>query len=176
MNEEINLKLSQLVDNELSRNETIKLLDLVNETSGLEEKLSRYEFISRIIRQEDSIQLETDFVDQVSLKIQQEPVVFSPFWRRSNIGLQAVVAIAASVAVVSVIVFGDLSLPTDSHQTNLTIARDQEAQQKLNVAESAPHSVDKRFVEYLEAHDNSLYSAGSPGFQSYARVVSYGQE
>lgn len=177
MNEDFNLKISQLVDDELDKEEAVQLLESVNKNPELGETMRRYETVARVIRSEGCLQAETDFVSRISQEIQQEPVVLAPNRKRFKKSYQAVAAVAASVAIVSVLVMGGRSLPVDDLQPKLVLAEKQETKRAITVADETEYPpADTRFLDYLEAHDGSLYAAGSSAVNPYARVVIYGQE
>ncbi|MCK5355416.1 MAG: sigma-E factor negative regulatory protein [Methyloprofundus sp.] len=179
MNDDLNLKLSQLVDDELAKDESVKLFELVHEQPELDAKLQRYELLGRVIKSECFIQADADFVSKVSQGLEQEAVVFAPAWRQRRSVMQTLSAIAATIAVIAVIVIGGVSRPTEEAQPPLMLAENNNVKETeaINVeVKEDKAKVDPRFIAYLEAHDNSLYAAGSPGLQSYVRVVSYGQK
>ena len=177
MNEDLNLKISQLIDDELDKDESVQLLELVNKHPELAETLNRYETVGSVIRSEACLQAETDFVGRISQEIRGEPVVLAPNRSRFKKSYQAVAAMAASVAIISVFVMGGRSLPVDDFQSEQVVAENQETEKAVTVADETEYPpADKRFLDYLEAHDGSLYAAGASAVHPYARVVSYGQE
>ncbi|MGR9073802.1 MAG: sigma-E factor negative regulatory protein [Gammaproteobacteria bacterium] len=179
MNEDLRLKISQFMDNELDQKEALKFLELVNEHPELENTIKRFEIIRKVAKAEVPIEAGSDFVSRVSMAIKQEPTVMAPNARRVNKGYQTTAAIAASVAVFSVILMGGYRLSSSDFHSSLLAIRNTETNKPIQLAEKTPEKekpVDNRFNEYLEAHDDSLYAAGSSGFQSYARVVSYGRQ
>lgn len=195
MNDDLNLKLSLFLDDELAKDESVKLLELVQKQPELKTRLRRYELVSGVIKSENFIHAEADFVSKVSQNIKQEAVVFAPAWRQRKSGFQTLSAIAATVAVIAIIAFGGISLTPETSPPALALADNINAnKEKITLATTEnpiiiadkpvitasfneeKAKVDPRFIEYLEAHDNSLYAAGSPGLQSYIRVVSNGQK
>lgn len=197
MNDDLNLKISQLIDDELSKAESVKLLELIHKHPELENKLRRYEIVAGVVKSDRFMHADDDFVSKVSQGIQQEAIVFAPNRLRPRFAIQTLSAIAASVAVIAIIVFGglnsvpDLDLTSNELQATLALTEKLDTKDAIVVATQVkPETiivavatvkenkakVDPRFIEYLEAHDNSLYAAGSPGFQSYIKVVSYGQK
>jgi sigma-E factor negative regulatory protein RseA len=194
MNDDLNLKLSLFLDDELAKDESVNLLELVQQQPELKTRLQRYELVSNVIKSENFIHAEPDFVSKVSQSIKQEAVVFAPAWRQRKSGFQTLSAIAASVAIIAIIAFGGISLTPETSPPPSTVAANNKAvKEKITLAVAEEKlvikdkpiitaaindektNVDPRFIEYLAAHDNSLYAAGSPGLQSYARVVSNGQ-
>ncbi len=194
MNDDLNLKLSLFLDDELAKDESVNLLELVQQQPELKTRLQRFELVSNVIKSENYVHAEPDFVGKVSQSIRQEAVVFAPAWQQRKSGFQTLSAIAASVAIIAIIAFGGISLTSETSTPPATHAANNKAvKEKITLAAADEKlvikdkpiitaaindektNVDPRFIEYLAAHDNSLYTAGSPRLQSYARVVSNGQ-
>lgn len=186
---DLNLQLSQLIDDELGKDESTKLLEKVLKQPELATKLRHYQWVGSAIKTKEIIHTDVDFVNKINQSIKQEAVVFTPAWQHRKTSWKTLSAIAASVAIIG---FGGIKLAPENLKTPFTIADNSKTfkpakpqampvtvaviADKTTTKLTAKSKVDPRFIEYLEAHDNSLYAAGSRGFQSYIRVVSLGQK
>lgn len=168
VNDDLNLRLSRLIDGDLSKEESIQMLDLIHKKPELRAKLHRYNMITQAIKSNDLIYAEGDFINKVSQKIKQESVVFVPAWRWKKQAL----AVAASIAIVVIIVFGNINSKPNYHKINqtLTLAKIQKLtnhQQQTQNLKNVGIGVDARFIEQLKAHDNGLYATVSSEFRPY---------
>jgi sigma-E factor negative regulatory protein RseA len=179
MQEELNLKVSQFIDNDLPVEEALELLDGIEEHQDLKNKLHRYEAIRQAIKTDLFIQVDEGFVRQINQQIQQENVHFLPCKRRIGQNYKTLIAIAASLAIVAVIIIGGLSQSTHNNINELQmIAQDEQSVGQQWADSSSATQLQRenpRYYDYLEAHQGSLYVSGLP-FQHHSRVASYGQE
>ena len=182
MNEEMNQKISQFLDNDLGHDETLDLLQQMRTSPALAEKLNRYEAIGHALKTDQFLTLKPDFSAQISQRLEQEPIHFLPKKKTTNRRYQWL-ALAASVAVVSVVAVR--SLPhlgsTDTPQPPIQVAQQQAhtpASTEQAVAAKQAESeipLNERINEYLQAHNGSMY-ANNPNFKSIARVTTYNQK
>ncbi len=183
MHEELNQKISQLVDNELADDEALSLLRKLHLQPELQGKLNRYEAISHAIKTEVFILPGADFATRVSQQIQQEPSYLLPP-RQSAHNNYKIWAIAASVAAVAVIAswnitkllapaqpIGVVSVAKAPKQQ--TVVKDTELASR-NLPEEIP--LNQRINDYLQAHNNSVYTNGEANFKPYTRVTAYSKE
>lgn len=175
MQEELNSKISELVDHELSVDDALGLLDSINEFPELENKLHRYRAVSQVIKTNTYLSSDVDFVDRVKTELQQEPVYLLPVKQRQTRAYQMISALAASIVVMAIFIYGGMTKPIEDDSSILKIAARTPMQfDKPNSGSSG--APDNKFNDYLEAHRGSLYMAGSPAYQSYVRLADYGQE
>ena len=167
MHELANQKLSQYVDNELSGKETLELLQQLKEQPDLNGKISRYQMVSQVLKNETPVLVNTDFVEQVNQSLEQDVTYLLPKRRRSIGTVVSGLALVASFAIVTVII----NKQTDKSENNRAIIQVADNQQS---AESQLQPTNPRFNEYLHAHRGSLYIA-EPAAHPYAKLAGYGK-
>lgn len=183
MNEEMNQKISQFLDNDLGHDETLDLLQKLRTSPALAEKLNRYEAIGHALKTDQFLTLKPDFSAQISQRLEQEPIHFLPKKKTTNRRYQWL-ALAASVAVVSVVAVR--SLPhlgnTATSQPPIQVAQQHpptpaQPEQAVVAAKPAQSEIplNERINEYLQAHNGSMY-ANNPNFKSMTRVTTYNQK
>ncbi len=166
MQEQLNQKLSQFIDDELDSHQALSLLQSVQNDELLKEKLRRYQIVSQVLKSSEYSPLGTDFSDKIHQQIRQEPTYFMPQKKKPAIRWQkAALAIAASIAIAAVWVSSKVD-----HQKFGSVETVAQSTQPTGAANNA------RFKEYLQAHDNALYVNSMQTAQPYARVVGYQQE
>lgn len=175
MLEDVNLKISQFVDGELSANEALKLLKEMQERPEMDDAFRRYEALSHALRRNVYIAAEEDFVAKVSAKLGDEPVVLRPARRLGQRQARALIAVAASFAVLAIIVAGTLQQRDKPFAAGVEFASRQSVKE-VYAASSRPPVTDARFNEYLEAHGATLYAGGYSAPQAYGQVVNYGRK
>lgn len=170
MREEVNLKISQFVDGELAAVDALKLLKSMDKERELSNVFRRYDAISQALKSDVFLVTDSDFVDTVAARIQDEAVVFAPGRRILKPQIKAFTAVAASVAIVSVIVAGSLQFKERSMLTQLSL---HQPSTPIFVTAARPRSNDARFNEYLEAHGATLYAGKYAAAQTYGQAVKY---
>lgn len=190
MDEELNQRISQLIDNELSHDEVLSLLQKMRKQPQLQGKMSRYEAISHALKAEVFLPARTDFTERVRQQIQHEPAYLLPQQNPLPRRNYKMFALAASIAAVAIMASHILHAPIETFQapdlamvkpqTPAATITDLQAQEKPSVSVAfRPVQQDQfnaRFNEYLQAHSDSVYINGQANFQSYARVAAYGRE
>ena len=175
MQEELNSKISELVDHELSVEDALILLNSVNEFPELEKKLYRYRTVSKVLKADTFIYSDFDFVNRVKREVQHDPVYLLPGKQRKSRNHKIFLALAASITVMAIIIYGGMTNPIEDKLSLLQLA----ASTTLQHDESDRGDLqtpNNEFNDYLEAHRGSLYMAGSPAYQSYVRLADYEQE
>jgi sigma-E factor negative regulatory protein RseA len=178
MQEEINKKMSQFLDDELDQQQALSLLKTVRQDTDLKNKMARYQAVKQVLKSDDCLLAKVDLVDRVQQQIKPEAVYFMPPKRAAITWKRTSLAIAASLAIVAVLVpksFNN-SIINDG---NIRVV----AQQEVQPAEQAKqqyirvkqYPVNHRFNDYLQAHSNSVYTIGASNYQPYARVAGYSQ-
>ena len=102
MPEDLNQKISQLLDNELDHVSALNLLKKMQFQSELKDKMNRYEAISHALKTDVFLSTKADFSTKICQQIQHEPIYLlpqhKPFKRPHKL-----IALAASMAIVAVI-------------------------------------------------------------------------
>ncbi|MGR8935418.1 MAG: sigma-E factor negative regulatory protein [Gammaproteobacteria bacterium] len=181
MREEINLKISQFVDGELDAENAFKVLKSMQQDSQAAETFSRYEAVSQALKTDVFLNIDAGFVDRVSERLKDEPIIFRPAKLPSRDYVKASAAVAASLAVAAVIIAGALQYRDKQIAGRIELARQQTSEQ-IYVDSSPSQEDDTRFNEYLEAHGATLYAgshATTPSYgasEAYGQVVNYGRK
>ena len=159
-------KLSLLIDDQLDRVQAAGLLKAMKGDSELEEKWRRYHLISQALKNDRCSTASSNFADKVHQQLRDEPIHFLAS-RKPTVAWQKTVglAVAASVALVAVIIFGTVEKNTQPIAGINTVAR------QVQVPQTDP--MNARFKEYLQAHDNGWYVNNNVGVQQYARLAGY---
>jgi len=182
MQEELHCKISQFIDDDLSVDEALMLLEQIIDNPGLEAKLYRYQVASQALKTDFRIPPDANFVRQISHTIEQENVHFLPHRLRLKKNYKTLLAVAASFAIVAVIVLGSLSQTQEENIQTLQLAatdeagiesQDQDANEQW-VAVTSPQPPSPPYYDYLEAHQGVLYPPDS-ALHNYARTASYGK-
>ncbi len=194
MDEEVNQKISQFIDNEMTVDEALGLLKDLRSQPGLQKTVNRYQVASNALSggQGQNVTASPDFLAGVKKGIANEPVYLFPPKARSRASKQAVVAIAASVALVAVLAARlDNDKPAAMKLDTLSasavpVAKKQQvlAQKRMLAPGLHEESLKKReeseqnnrFNDFLQAHNTSLYTNGAATFQPYVQTVSYRQD
>lgn len=190
MHEELNQKISQLLDNELGHDEALKLLKQMQMQPELQDKLNRYEAVSHALNTEVFILPASDFAARISQQIQQEPNYLLSQRQRFQYGYK-MLALAASVAAVAVIASWDVIQHQDpakafkvaplaqlSPQQNTKPIQNQAPEKTTVLAQEQASQIplNQRINDYLQAHNNSVYTNGEANFKPYTQVTAYGRE
>lgn len=99
-----NERLSSLLDNELSEKETISLIKEFENNKGLHDKLDRYALIRDAIHDVPQIGDEV-FLKNIQEKLVAGPTILAPDHKNSIIKTPVALALAASVAFLTVLIF-----------------------------------------------------------------------
>jgi len=178
MNTEINKKISQMLDDDLHYTEQERVLMKIKQDPELNNTMSRYQAVSHVFKTDDFVMVKENFLDEINQELKQDPHYFLPRqavnrgsisrWQKTS------AAIAASVAIVAVMVSQKTDLQNTEFQQNVvTVAQKQPVEALPQAVSDSQH---ERFKAYLQAHSNDLYTHGSLNYQPYARVANYGQE
>lgn len=172
MREDLELKISMLMDGELEASEEIRVLTEIRSNPELLDKWNRYHAVRCARAGQGTVLVERGFLEKVSEAVADEPVVFSPAAARRDTPrrtLTYAAALAASVAIVGF--FSWSSLPTGLEQPPSVPAL------ASTEAPAAPVAVDlsrsRQFNDYVITHNESAYRSGGQPMLPYARVVSF---
>lgn len=181
MSEVLKEHLSALLDDELTVSEVAKLVDCVSSDSDLRDKLARYQLISAGFRGEWAAPQTLMVSEQVKRRLDSEPTVLAPNrsvwarrWKRGAAGT----AIAASVAVLAIVVFVEqgpqvipltevAQAPTAELTPALTIDSDR------SVSTTNRQENRDRLGRYLMEHNEFATRGGASGFMPYTTFVTY---
>ena len=191
MYDEINENISRLVDGDLGHNETLDLLKKIQSDDVLKHKMCRFQAISQALKTEQFYQVSTDFSHKVFQAIQQEPAYLMPQLKPKTLtappankaSRRKLYAVAASSLVAAVLVGQELREKPISNTVE-TVSASAMPHQSLPtaLAQSGPAKQRKspplsaQFNDYLQAHNNSVYTNGEANFHPYAKVAAYGRE
>lgn len=67
-------KISRLLDDDLSHDETLILLEIIKEQPELKNKLKRYAAVSHAMKTDDFLWISTDFTTRIQQEIQKMPI------------------------------------------------------------------------------------------------------
>ncbi len=187
MKEEWAIKISMLVDGELSEQESSALLDRIQEDEALREIWVRYQAASSLMRSESNFIIPNDFSKQISLSLESEPTILAPtrqtrsYFNRTTIG-----AMVASVVLFTVIVGNLPEAVTSASSSPVTLAshiqqsiapsseKQLEADAQIVALEEEVWIQDEQLNDYLMKHSEKSRSTGAFAVLPFARVVSYG--
>lgn len=178
MNEELNLKLSQYIDNELEPKERVVFEALLNKNSELQARLERYQLMRQAIKLSPVTEPVNDFLNAIKQQLEHEPIYFLPKRKRVFDNFKPM-AIAVSLLLVAVLT--GYSVKTIQLQLQ-EVAGMQVAQNAVNnnvatvSAKAIEYPINKQISDYLQAHNEELVGNVNPPYQPYARVSSYGQK
>ena len=179
MSEDLNQKISQLLDNELDHVNAFNLLKKMQFRPELQDKMNRYEAISHALKTDVFLSTQADFSTKICQQIQNEPVYFlpqhKPFKRTHKL-----IALAASIAIVAVIAGRSMNDNQFKSASILQVAQQQLPEQSPPPVaydnQAGQYPLNKRINDYLQAHNSSVYTNGEANFQSFARVTAYSQK
>jgi sigma-E factor negative regulatory protein RseA len=181
MSEDLNQKISQFLDNELDHVQALNLLKKMRFQPELQDKMNRYEAISHALKTDIFLTTMSDFSAKTHQQIQQEPVYLLP-QRKPYKQTPKLIALAASIAIVAVVAGHNIN-GQDQHlkaASAVQVAQHQLPEQPSNPVvyanQAAQYPLNKRINDYLQAHNNSVYTNGEANFQPYARVTAYSQK
>lgn len=180
--DELNLKISRFVDDELDLQQALSLMPEVSNNAELKKKINRYQLVSQALKSEQGVFLKSDFAEQISEQIKQEPVYFIPQKKASITWQKTSLAVAASLALVAVMVPKVVKQHTPETQQALVVAQQQpvqrvgEEERQRQLLRLRQQRVNQRLNDYLLAHSNGVYTIGASNYQPYARVAGYSQE
>ena len=166
MSEDLNLKISQLMDNELEYDEALILLNTLADEVQSKHKLNRYLAISHALKNQVYLNVKSDFSETIAKYIQQEsmlvlekPILFKQTYQW--------LVLAASLAIIALVFEQSLGSQLFKPVATLQIA------QQLLPEQS---DLNKRITAYLQNHNFGGYAQSGDGVKSYAKVTIYNQK
>lgn len=185
MSDSFNQKISQYLDNELSSTESFQLLQAMQQQPEHQETMQRYMLIKQALKARPALMAEADFSVKLRQQLAQEPTYLLPQKRpKTHAWQKPILALAASFLAVAIIV--PVVKKINTAHTTPTLAMVQTYQGSSlrggmlmtpsNESVAHPYPVNKRFQDYLQAHNGSLYTNGAANFQTRAQLAGYGRE
>jgi sigma-E factor negative regulatory protein RseA len=178
MQEDIKQKISRLVDEDLSNNDALTLLNNMRNDKAMRLKMGRYMAIKQAVKVNNYQELRSDFLDSISSQIQYEPNFLIPKKQQTvNYKYYAVAASIAMVAILSSKSFFSATVLSPIQQSSTAATNSQQlasAQTHTQAANKKP--LNAQFNAYLQAHNSSVYTNGEADFHPYARITAYGQD
>ncbi len=169
-------KISRFLDNDLSHNETLDLLQEANEQPELKAKLRRYAAISHAIKTDNFSWVSDDFAARVHQEIRQvPPVVVLPASKRQYYWFALA---AASIAAITVFAGSSINWSINQADNSATLQPVRQAsilfkQPTTRITyQRTSHPSNARINDYLQEHDNSGYSNG----ESFVRLANYSKQ
>ena len=166
-------KISMLLDNELSGTEAISLLERIEQDDRLKQVWDRYNKISLTLKSNRYIPVDRHFPQRIKENIHLSSPPFPQ--RRGNRYKNWGYALAASLVCLSILTWTHLqtrSPPQNSIEPIAVVQTLPKATEKPDLVHQH-YTLDSRLNDYLVTHNESAYSAGVQGMLPYARVVSY---
>lgn len=168
MQENLEEKISMLLDDELSTEEAISLLEQIDNNDVLKQVWHRYNMIRAGLISEDCVRADSRFRNRVKENISLDPAVF-PAESSSFRYKKWAYALAASVVFVSVLSWYQLVSETDIAGEHFSEI------ETLDTLPLPDHYLDARLEDYLVTH-NQTAPTGVQGMLPYGRVVSLSSE
>ncbi len=100
MQEQVDEKISLLIDNELESAKALSFLRQIRQDQALKDQLQRYQLVSQVFKNEKCFVLDKSFADKIHQQIRNEPVYFIPDkkaginWQKTGLALAASIALA----------------------------------------------------------------------------------
>ena len=166
MQEQVNEKISLLIDDELQHDQALSLLRGLQQDEDARLTLERYQLISQVLKNDNCLMLNKQFADKIQQQLNYEPVWLLPVkkpvinWQKTSL------AIAASITLAMVWIVHKLDKDLHTNPVPIMVVESQRL---------SPQAIDPRLNDYLQAHDNTIYSNNLPTAHPYARVVGYQQ-
>lgn len=168
MQEELNEKISLLIDDELGSSQALSLLRKIRQDDVLKNKLQRYQMMSQVLKNQNSQIIDSGFADNIHRKISGEPAYLQPVKKPRLNWRTAGFAVAASLVLAVVWLANRIDKQIYQYpQQEFALVMPQPLQ---------AGALNPRFNDYLQAHDNAVYINNVAPVQPYARVVGYQQE
>lgn len=172
MNNELKQQVSEFLDNELASEASLELLQKARNNPEITHTLNRYAAISQAFKNDSFTRVDNDFSTKITRQIEQEPLYLLPQRKQSSPRRYRLLAMAASIAAVLVLASHNEEKPDATLQlaqkattkpSEPTAANPEQTEQPLNA----------RIYDYLQAHNNNVYTNGESEFKPLVKVTSY---
>lgn len=169
MQEQVNEKISLLMDDELQSSQAFSLLNSLQQDKNARYTMQRYQLISQVLKNDDCCLIDKSFAEKIHQQIQYEPVWLLPA-KKSPVNWRKVsLALAASITATVIWVTHNMD-----KQQSPTLP--QPALVVIDQQQLPTSPMDPRLADYLQAHDNAVYGNNTPSVRPFARVVGYQQQ
>jgi len=189
-NDELNQKISQLLDDDLSAGEAFSILKKMRHDAQAEATWRRYATMGYALKSQQWVIPEGRFVDRVSNALANEPIYFLPPVKKEhqkerqlsfNWFDRRLLAFAASVVAVTVWVIHYWHSTENSPEAVFRAAKENNQQTTASAAKDNEHrpepsSLNARISDYLQAHSGTYASNMPDQFQSITRTAVYPQQ
>ncbi len=178
MNNQLKQQLSEFLDDQLDAQTALNLLREIQDDKQLALTLNRYAAIGHALKNTPPIFDDGTFLAAVSAQIQQEPSYLLPTQSKQTHEPRRYQVLAAAASVALVVFLGTQTLhqPTTRESvTNVALSDPKHlttaARPNAKEAELAP--LNERIHDYLQAHNNGVYTSSDPGLHQAAKVTAY---
>lgn len=158
-------KLSSLIDDELDSQQSLRVLQKLRNDPELAEKYQRYQIIGELMKQNQAIKLSNDFASNIHERLRDEPTYLH---RNSaparQIQWQNAAMATAACLLAAVVWLVPASNNSMQMQNGLPLAQNNQTPERVNA----------KLNEYLQAHDNAMYTSETDNNRRrQVRVVHY---
>lgn len=175
-------KLSSLMDGEL--HDIDSWLSRLGKDEDMLEAWKRYHLARDTMKGQLSEHATLDISSAVSQAIEDEPVIFTPLWKRlspRHVAKQAAgLAVAAAVGTVAVlsvqqtqIASEDVTTVANANATQVTLQPNQIRQVTFTTREKLDAAIESKLSSYLVNHNEFSQSIRTSGVMPYSRIVSF---
>ena len=176
MNDLLNQKLSQFIDNELEPKERLEFQKELLRNPDLQARLKRYQLIGAAIKLASTIEINAGFSDLIKERLEQEPIYFLP-QKKSGAKRYKQLAIAASLTAFAIVsAYSVRFTQQQSQESTMQLAQNPVAQSSHAASTSFEYPINKQISDYLQAHNDSLKENPDSIYQPYTRLSSYSQK
>ncbi len=181
MNEELNLKLSLYIDNELEPNERTAFKKELLQNPELQAGLKRYQLIGQAIKYSPTTVTNTEFLESIKVQLEKEPSYFLPQQKTKPKHVKQLALVASFLTVVIISAYSVKFIQLTPKETaGVQVA--QKPVTKTSVEKSQQiasttfeYPLNKQINDYLQAHNESLKANPDSIYQPYTRLSSYDQ-
>ncbi|WP_198243518.1 sigma-E factor negative regulatory protein [methane-oxidizing endosymbiont of Gigantopelta aegis] len=180
----IGLKLSQFLDDELDQQQALSLLKEMRHNTDIEAKMLRYQVIGQVLRTEESIHKPIYLVNKVHDALENEVFHFHPATKTAHKKIK-LAAIAATLAAVAILIPIIQKQNTVNQNDFIQVAQKQpesfryqgETLKVARVDQALPvlqqrSLARERLNDYLYAHSNRIFVTTEASFSPYVRTAS----
>jgi len=179
MNNNLKQQVSELLDDELDPQAALRLLNEALEEVQITKTLNRYAMISQALKNDGLVFSNDSFLKNVSAQIEREPTYLLPNRKRQTTHNRryGLIALAASIAIVAVLGAQGPGQPpaTDINNASMAMANLSSGGTKAGLETTKPNQapLNERIYDYLQAHNNGVYTSGDPSLQPFVKVTTY---
>lgn len=166
-------KISQFLDNDLERSEALQLLKAMQQQPELQAKLRRYALAQHAIKSSYVIAADNNFAARVRQSLEAEPAyLLVPQQPKERYKLATALALAASVAIMAIVIPFTVKTAMIEKSGSMQLSQ-QEQELDQTTQQVRMYPVNRRFQDYLQAHNSSAYVSGASNLQPYVKLAGY---